>query len=150
MSFGEANREWQFRFYRPEDKEAVTEIFKRQNLKVRLPLPGDDLAVAVGIVGLREGVVKMALFSRLTVEEHLVVAPEEPNQSYAIRRASQITEGALMQLSVELAKLKFPIIVDGTAYVPKYMPDMIEYLRNHLGFVDEGDEFVRLYKKVGY
>jgi hypothetical protein len=150
VSFGEANREWQFRLYRPEDKDAVVAIFAKQGLKVRLPLPDEDAAVAVGIVGLRNGVVKMALFSRATVEEHLVIDPDEPGQSYAIKRAAQITEGAIMQLSVELAKLKFPIFVDGTAYVPKSLPNMIEYLREHLGFVDEGEEFVRLYKKVGY
>ena len=139
-----------FRFYRPEDKEAVIAIFKRQGLKVHLPLPEDDAATAIGVVGEEDGEVKLAFFLRSTYELHLVAAPDEPNLAFKLRRLGAITEGAAMELGVELAKVKFAVPNDVIAFVPKGMSGMVDYMKRHLGFIDEAtDEFDFVVKRLG-
>ena len=137
-----------FRFYRPEDKDAVLEVFKRQGLKVALPLPGEDAATAIGVVAEEDGVIKEAIFFRTTYELHLVA--DNHTTPYTIRRMGAIAEGAAMQAGVELAKLRFSVPNDVIAFVPKAMPRMIDFMRQYLGFIDEAtDEFHMLVKRIG-
>jgi hypothetical protein len=144
-----SERSLAFRFYKPEDREQVVTLFKKQNLNVHLPLPGEDPAAAIGIVAERNGEIKYAFFLRSTYELHLVADPDEENQAYAIRRLGALTEGAAMQAGVELAKLKFAVPTDAIAFVPKEMPDMREYMKTHLGFIDEPDVSYLLTKRLG-
>lgn len=138
-------REMLFRLYEPKDRETVIRIFESQGLKVRLPIPLDekgigDPAAAVALVGEENGVVKMALILRATLEGHYVVAPDEELSAAKLRRISAIAEGVAMGLGVELKKLKYPIFTDVIAFVPRAMQNMVKCLKDHLGFVDEACE----------
>jgi hypothetical protein len=138
-----------FRPYELSDREAVEEIFRRQGLKVDLPLPGEDPAVAFALVGEEDGAVRVALIARATLELHFVAAPDESNQTYKLRRLNDIAAGMALSLGEQLARLKFPVYRDVTAFVPKTMPDMIKLLREQLRFEQESDEFQLLYKWIG-
>jgi len=142
-------RELNFRFYEPADREQVVAVFKKQNLDSHLPLPGEDPACAIGVVGERNGEIKYAFFLRSTYELHLVADPDEENQAYAIRRLGALTEGAAMQAGVELKKLKFSYPVDAIAFVPKEMPEMVSFMKDLLGFIDEPDVSHLLVKRLG-
>ena len=143
-------REWTFRFYEEKDREQVVALFKKQNLNVYLPIPKEDPAVAVGMVAERDGKIRYALFPRMTYEVHLVADPDEKMQPYAIRRLTAMTEGAAMELGAEMNKVRFPYPTDAIAFVPNEMPDMIEFCKSHLGFIDEAvDRFKMLVKRLG-
>lgn len=143
-------REFTFRFYEPTDRDRVIALFKKQGLKVHLPLPGDDPACAIGFVAEKDGEIKYAFFLRSTYELHLVADPAEPLQTYAIRRLGALAEGAAMELGVEMKKVKFAYPVDAVAFVPKSLPRMVEYMKGSLGFIDEAtDAFHMLVKRLG-
>lgn len=139
-------REMNFRLYEHYDRDAVVKIFKSQGLDVHLPLPLEsdgargDPATAITLVGEEDGVVKMALILRATLECHFVVGPEEDVSAAKLRRISHLAEGAAMQMGVELKKLKFPVFTDVIAFVPRTMQNMVKCLKDHLGFIDEANE----------
>lgn len=140
-------RDSTFRFYEPaRDREVVLELFKQQNLPVYLPLPEEDPSVAVAVVEEREGKVVRALVLKATIEAHYVNIGDDP---YPLNRMTNIAEGAVMQLNVDLSRLKFPVFTDGRARVSKSMPEMIEFMKKRLSFEPETDAFVGLCKDLG-
>jgi hypothetical protein len=143
-------REFTFRFYEPADREQVVALFEKQGLKVHLPLPSEDPACAIGFVAEKDGEIKYAFFLRSTYELHLVADPAEPLQTYAIRRLGALAEGAAMELGVEMKKVKFAYPVDAVAFVPRALSNMVSYMRDNLGFIDEAtDQFHMLVKRLG-
>lgn len=135
-----------FRFIQEQDIPALKEIFVAQNLPVYLPVPGEDPSVAVAVIEEVRGQLVKALILRSTLEAHYVTG--EPD-AHALNRMLSLAEGAVMQLNVDLARLKFPLYTDGRARVSRTMPEMIEFMRTRLNFIPETDQFVGLVKPLG-
>jgi hypothetical protein len=142
------------RLYEPRDLDAIKKIFRRQNLPVYLPVPFDhaigegDPSVVAAFVSEESGEVQRALIVRAEVELHYITDPE--NTSVAeVTRMGHMAEGAVMELGVELSRLKFPVLTHARARVPKSMGKMISYMQQHHGFAMETDAFVGLFKKIG-
>jgi hypothetical protein len=137
-----------YRLYQPSDENVIRAVFAKQNLPVRLPLPGIDPAVATAIVGEEDGQVKMALIQRLTVEGHLIMDPNEPNGAQKFRNIQKIAAGATLAIGGEMKRMGFGSLDDVIAFVPKNNPKMHE-LMQLVGFVDEGPDFIPMYRRLG-
>lgn len=142
------------RLYHPSDLEAVKRIFSEQNLDVFLPVPYDrttgqgDPAVNVALVSEENGEVRRALIARVGIEAHWITASDDI-QSYTLNRLASMSEGAALENGRELFRLGFPVPTTVRARVPKRMVQMLEYMRDRLGFIDESTEFVGLNKRLG-
>lgn len=135
-----------FRFIQEPDLPALKEIFAAQGLPVYLPVPGEDPSVAVAVVEEQDGKLKRALILKTSLEAHFITPDED---AYALNRLSQLAEGAVMQMNMELARLRFPVFMDGRARVPKVMVKLIAFMKKRLGFVPETDLFTGLCKRLG-
>jgi hypothetical protein len=135
-----------YRFYQEADTIELKRIFESQGLPVYLPVPGEDPSVAVAVVEEEDGKMKRALILKASLEAHFITPDEDP---YALNRLTQIAEGAVMQMNMELARLKFPVFIDGRARVPKFMDKLINFMKKRLGFVAETDQFIGLCKRLG-
>lgn len=151
-----------FRMYRPEDHDAVVEIFQKQNIQppVNLPMPEEDSATLFVIVGEQDGVVRRALLLRGTLEAHYVTAPDDTSAD-DLRRMMHIAEGAVLQINNQLenvnrlwrkagVKARLPLFRDVFARVPWAMPKMIEFMKRKLRFIEELPDFVSLWKAIGH
>lgn len=135
-----------FRFWYPSDIPELKKIFEAQGLPVYFPDPEKDPSVAFVVVEEKDGKPIRGLILKTSLEAHFITPDEDP---YALNRMSQIAEGAVMQLNVDLARLRFPVFIDGRARVPKWMTKMVDFMKNRLGFVAETDQFVGLCKRLG-
>lgn len=137
-----------YRLYRPEDETRVREIFSKQGLAARLPLPGCDPAVATAIVGEEDGEVKLALIQRLTVETHLVISPDEPNAPQKVSDGQKVASGATLAVAEQMSKMGFGAPDDVIAFVPIENSKMHKLMLD-MGFVDEVPEFQPMYRRLG-
>jgi hypothetical protein len=137
-----------YRLYQPSDENVVRAIFAKQNLAVRLPLPGIDPAVCTAVVGEEDGQVRMALIQRLTVEGHLIIDPEEPNGAKKFRDCQRIAAGATLAIAGEMKRMGFGAPDDVIAFIPENNPRMHELMKT-VGFVDEVKGFIPMYRRLG-
>jgi hypothetical protein len=136
------------RLYRPEDEQAVREIFAKQQIDADLPLPWADPCVAVALVGEEDGKVKLAIIGRLMVEAHLVIAPDEPQAAAKIRKVMTASEGAMMAISAAMREKKCAGVDDIQAFVPEKMTRMHDLIQV-LGFVRSDTRWIPYWKRIG-
>jgi hypothetical protein len=137
-----------WRLYKPSDETAVRAIFAKQQLAARLPLPNIDPAVMTCIVGEEDGVVKLALIQRLTIETHLVIDPQEPNGPQKVTDGQKVASGATLAEAERMGKMGFGAPDDVIAFVPCNNQEMHK-LMQVMGFVDEVPEFQAMYRPLG-
>ena len=138
--------EW--RLGRLEDELALRAIFAKQDLAVRLPLPGIDPAVVSSVVGEDNGQVKVGIIQRSTVETHLIIDPFEPNAPQIVTDGQKVAVGVTLAVAEQMRRMGFGAPDDIIAFVPRSNPQMHRLMLN-MGFVNEVDAFQAMYRKMG-
>jgi hypothetical protein len=136
------------RQYRMGDGDALKRIFAEQNIPTDLPLPEKDRSVGIALVLETDGKVEAAILGRITVEAHLIIAPETPALARKVQRLKDIAEGATLALAERQTMLGMPSVSDIEAVVPVEMTRMQKILQR-FGFNPEPDGFVRFWKPLG-
>lgn len=137
------------RNYRFQDNDQIKKLFESQGLEVDLPLPSNDPSCAVGVVLERDGKISAALIGRVSMEAHLVIAPDTPGQVRIVQRLKDYAEGVTLSLSERMAQFGFPQITDISLCVPGYFTRLQKMLKDQFGFEFVPEGFIEMYKPLG-